>query len=333
MSEIAGGRRVSVSVAIDGVPVPGVERLEIVHGGGFSASRFSVGFALSAAGAAFHAGLGAAVVTIGIGLDLPGSVAGGAVTLLTGQIDNVAIDFAHGESIVSGRDLAARLIDAEVTESFSNQTSSDIASAFAASAGLAANVTPTTTPVGQYYELAHVRTGLGLHGRHPTRWDLLASLAVLEGFDLSVMGTTLNFGPVGSNGPVALIYGQDLIDLRVDRSMPLAAPKVTVASWNPRAKAAFRQSSGRDGNVTLVRPNLTQQDVDVLARQRQADLAAQSVLVHATLPGELTLMPGAVVALQGTQTGLDGSYRVRAVERRIDMRHGFTEEIEAIRAG
>ena len=333
MSEFAGGRAVSASVSVDGVPIPGVERLEVIHGGGFSASRFSVGFALGGAGAAFHAGLGGSVVTIAIGLDAPGAQSGGAVTLLTGQIDNVAIDFAHGESIVSGRDLAARLIDAEMTASYSNQTASDIASAYAGAAGLAAAVTSTSTPVGQYYELAHVRTGLGLHGRHPTRWDLLASLAVIEGFGLSVRGTTLNFGPVAPPVPVPLIYGQDLIDLRIDRSIPLSAPKVTVSSWNPRAKAVFRHSHGKDGNVTLIRPNLTQRDVDAMAQRRQADLAAQSVLVHATLPGELALMPDAVVALEGTNTALDGQYRIRAVERRVDMHHGFTEEIEAIRAG
>lgn len=332
MSEFAGGRAVSVTVSVEGVPIPGVERLEIIHGGGFSASRFSVGFALGGAGAAFHAGLGGSVVTIAIGLDTPGRLSGGAVTLLTGQIDNVAIDFSRGESIVSGRDLAGRLIDTEVTESYANQTASDIAAIYAAAAGLAAEVTSTSTPVGQYYELAHVRTGLGLHGRHPTRWDLLASLAVIEGFSLSVVGTTLNFRPVTAPLPVSLIYGQDLIDLRIDRSIPLSAPKVTVASWNPRAKAVFRQSHGKEGNVTLIRPNLPQRDVDALAQRRQADLAAQSVLVHATLPGELALMPGGLVALEGTNTVLDGQYRIRAVERRIDMHHGFTEDIEAIRA-
>lgn len=326
MSETVTSRAVSLAVAIDGVPVTGVERLELLQVGYFSADRFRVQIATGATpgGAAYFAALEDGTVTIGIGL---GGIAGGSA--LTGQIDNVAVDFAAGQVVLSGRDLSARLIDAEVGQSFSNQTASQIAAGFAADAGLAANVMATQTPVGQYYELAHTTTGLGLHSRHVTRWDLLASLAGLEQFAVSVTGTTLNFGPVAQTVPMLLTFGQDLIELVVDRALGLIAPKVTVSSWNPKLKQAFSGVAGSAGGVTLVRPNLTQAEVDQLAVARQAALAAQAVLLRASMPGELSLGPGSVILLQGTGSTLDASYAIRTIERSVDMRGGFIQRFEA----
>lgn len=319
-------RTISLDVAIDGAPVAGIERLELLQVGHFSAGRFRLQVAANAVpgGAAAFAALQAGTVTIGIGL---GGLA--SASLLTGQIDNMAVDFAAGQVVLSGRDLSARLIDAEVGQSFSNRTASQIASGFAGDAGLAANVTATRTPVGQYYELAHVTTGLGQHTRHATRWDLLASFARIEQFSLSVTGTTLTFGPQAPSVPLLLTFGQDLVELVVDRALGLMAPKVTVRSWNPKLRQAFSGVAGSAGGVTLVRPNLTQAQVDQLAMAHQAELAAQAVLLRATMPGELSLVPGGVVLLQGTGSVLDAAYMVRTIERSVDMRQGFMQRFEA----
>lgn len=317
-----------VAMTVDGVAVRGIKRLEILQCGHFAAGRFRVMAAMNAmsGGAAWYAGLQSGVVTIGVG-------AGMAVSLLTGQIDNVTLDFAMGEAVISGRDLAARLIDAEVEQTFANRTSSQIAAAFAADAGLVANVTATARLVGQYYELAHARTGLGLHARHATRWDLLAALAEAEQFSLSVTGTTLNFMPAAPEAPMPLTFGRDLLTLAVDRSLGLAAPKVTVKSWNPKLKQSFTQTVGTGGNVTLVRPNLTQNQVERMAAARQSELAAQAVLLRASMPGETMLGPDSPIALRGTGTALDGTYAIRAIERLVDTREGFVQHFEAVRTG
>ncbi|MDD2860414.1 MAG: hypothetical protein PHI71_04980 [Acidiphilium sp.] len=344
MSESATARMVSLAVTIDGMTVGGAIELELVQCGHFSADRFRVVFATGAVpgGAGYFAALGSGVVSVGVGVGvgvgigigigggfLAGIGAGGGA-LLVGQIDNVAVDFGRGQAVVSGRDLSARLIDAEVTESFANQTASQIASQFAADAGLAAAVTATSTPVGQYYELAHTRTALALHSRHMTRWDLLAGLALTEQFALSVTGTTLNFAPVTDAVQTVLHYGQDFISLVVDRAVGLGTPKVTVASWNPKSKQAVSSSVGSSGGVTLVRPNLTQGEAAQLASAHQAELAAQAVLLRGSMPGDLSLMPGSVFVLAGTGTGFDTSYRIRTIERHVDVIGGFVQRFEAL---
>lgn len=334
MSESATARMVSLAVTIDGMTVGGAIELELVQCGHFSADRFRVVFATGAVpgGAGYFAGLGSGVVSVGVGIGggfLAGIGASGGA-LLVGQIDNVAVDFGRGQAVVSGRDLSARLIDAEVTESFANQTASQIASQFAADAGLAAAVTATSTPVGQYYELAHTRTALALHSRHMTRWDLLAGLALTEQFALSVTGTTLNFAPVSDAVQTVLHYGQDFISLVVDRAVGLGTPKVTVASWNPKSKQAVSSSVGSSGGVTLVRPNLTQGEAAQLASAHQAELAAQAVLLRGSMPGDLSLMPGSVFVLAGTGTGSNTSYRVRTIERHVDVIGGFVQRFEAL---
>ncbi|MCW8307738.1 hypothetical protein AruPA_11870 [Acidiphilium sp. PA] len=326
-------RPVSLTVAIGGVPVAGAERLELLQCGHFAADRFRVMLAAGATpgGAAVFSGLQGGTVTIAIGLG------GGVVPgdpILTGQIDNIAVDFGAGHIVLSGRDLSARLIDAEVGQSFANHTASQIAEAFASEAGLAANVTATTTPVGQYYELAHMRTGLGMHTRHATRWDLLAGLAALERYSLSVIGTVLTFGPPAPTPPSLVMFGRDLLTLVVDRAFGLVAPPVTVTSWNPKLKQRFSTTAGPSGatagGVTLVRPNLTQAEVNREAAARQAALAAQAVLLRASMPGELTMVPDSLFTLQGTGTEFDTSYVVRTIERSIDIREGFVQRFEAL---
>lgn len=332
MSDLVATRAIVPVVTIDGVPLPGVERLEVRHGGSFEAGRFRIEVAMAASpgGAAWFAGLQGGQVSISVDAGVAGS---GGAALIVGQIDNVVMQFAHGSAVLSGRDLSARLIDAEVDETLSNMTASQIASAFAADAGLDANVTATTTRVGQYYELAHARTGLGLHSRHATRWDLLAALATIERFVLSVSGTTLNFtAPPAASAPMVLTFGQDLLTLACDRALALASPKVTVRSWNPKLKRTFSQSVGSKGGTTLIRPNLTQSEVDRLAAAHQAELVAQAVLLRGSMPGEATMAPESAILLQGTGTAIDGSYVVRSVDRIADPLHGFLQRFEAMQA-
>ncbi len=78
-------------LSIGGVPVPGAVSLEIELVAYFAADRFRVGCAIGAAPFATRAylsALGMQTITIEAALD-----GLGYVTLLTGQIDNIRIDF------------------------------------------------------------------------------------------------------------------------------------------------------------------------------------------------------------------------------------------------
>jgi hypothetical protein len=316
-----------VRVSVDGVAVLGVLAVDIEQVAYFAADRFVALFALDRSlngGAVFFGALSAQSVVIELAVE-----PFGYVSLFTGQIDNVRMDLRAGTAALTGRDLSASLIDTEISQTFANQTASDIATAIAGGHGLTPNVTATRTLIGQYYELDHAKHGLGLNSRTGTAWNLLSWLAMIEGFSLSVTGTVLNFMPSVLPAPFYLTP-QDCIDLSIDiaTTIPVSA---TVKSWNTRNKAAFTQTAGTGTgpSATLIRPNLTSAQANLVARNHLADLAWHKTIMIATMPGELALAPSAPVSLSQTNSPLDQTYLVDSIRRCVDTRRGFVQTVRA----
>lgn len=112
-------------------------------------------------------------------------------SLFFGRVDSLDYDPVARTIDLSGRDLTGLLTDAKTTESFSNQSSTQIAQTLAGRHGLTAEIPqPTRVKVGAYYETQAVTLN---HER--TEWDLLTYLANYEGFVIRVRGKTLYFGP------------------------------------------------------------------------------------------------------------------------------------------
>ena len=314
--------------SVAGVPLPGATRLEIESVGFFAADRFQASFAIGAVKsttAAYFAGLGNQTVTIEVSL-----TGLGFATLLTGQIDNIRVDLVQNTATLSGRDLSAGLIDTEISETFANQTASQIALTIAARHQLATNVTPTKTPVGQYYELDHARTALGLHGRLTTEWNLLSALAQAENFVLSVTGNTLNFGPPPA-GASMFLMPQSFSELVLDKTTALPS-ETRVKSWNSRQKAIVLGTQGSGATTTLIRPNLTSAPAQAMAENHQATIRQHGMILYGTTPGDTSTMPGMTIALGGTGSGFDQSYVISAVVRTLQARLGFTQRLYAFAA-
>lgn len=315
----------SLSVSIGGVPVPGVVALETEAVAYFAADRFDISIAIGAVpatDAAYFCGLGLQTITIGLSL---GGL--GVTPLLTGQVDAVRLDLLRQTARLTGRDLSARLIDAEISETFVNQTASQIAVVLAGRHNLSANVTATSVPVGQYYELDHARTGLGLNARATTEWNLLTALAQAENFNVSVTGTALNFGPPpGVNAVVVTPANFMSLALDVGAALPGQA---NVKSWNTRNKRVVSASAGNGLATTLIRPNLSPQQAAALAQNHLAALGWHGTTLMGTMPGDATLMPGMQMVLSGTDTVFDQNYTVAEVSRALDVARGFTQSVRA----
>jgi hypothetical protein len=312
-------------LSIGGVPVPGAVSIEIESVAYFAADRFRIGFAIGAAPfatTAYFAALGMQTITIEAALS-----GFGYVMLLTGQIDNIQIDFSVNTATLTGRDLSAGLIDTEITETFVNQTASQIATTIAARHQLAANVTDTATPVGQYYELDHARSALGLNSRVMTEWNLLVALAQAEGFVLSVVGTTLNFGPQPPNTPV-FATPQNFIDLTFDIATGLPS-SATVKSWNSRNKAVVSEMQGTGTGTTIIRPNLTAAQAQAIAANHLTTLGAHGTILIGKMPADVMLTPGMQLVLTGTDSPLDQTYTVKTISRTLQARSGFIQTIRA----
>jgi hypothetical protein len=316
-----------VRVTIDGIAVPGVILLEIERVAYFSADRFTATFALGAVaafGRSYFSSIGGKIVTIEAS-----DQQYGFVQLLIGQVDNILDDLKSSTVTISGRDLSARLIDTEISETFANQTSSQVASTICSRHGLTANVTSTSTPIGQYYDLDHARSALGLNSRGGTEWNLLSWLAMIEGFSLSVFGLTLNFGlPLSSQPYILTPQGCLALEIDVASALPTTS---TVKSWNTRNKTAIVQTSGNNtGTVaTLIRPNLTNEFAAKMAQNHLAVLNTHGTLLLAAMPGELSIVPGRTLNLTGTDSQYDQDYLVDTVSRSISAVHGFTQNVKA----
>jgi phage protein D len=327
---------------VNGCLVPGLIEAEVSTNSHLCADRFDAKIALAVGtpyDAAFWASQTGVQIEILMSLD-----AMSFNSMITGVVDTAVIDPIGGILRITGRDLSAKLIEAHTQTTFSNQTSSEIATTIAQRHGLSPNVTPTSTLVGRYYQSEHDRITLDQYTSTTTDWDLLASLARNEGFALSVTGATLNFGSlIPSATAPCIITPADCISLSLERHLSLAGDiEVTVKSWNSYQKNAFvqsvqsnAQSGAETGAGDLARryvyvyPNLTPTQALNFAQEKLSELTAHECTIEALLPGELQLTAASTFALIGTSTEFDQVYQIESIDRRMSSKGGFTQRIRA----
>lgn len=351
----AGGtvRAPRLRLFANGSEVQGVREAFVTANNHFAADRFTVTLALGAdpvADAAFWAAQGFVMIDLQAGFAEAISPLGviAWTSLIQGAVDTVRIDALRENVILEGRDLTAVFIESRIQQSFANQTSSDIATLLAAKHGMQAAVTPTTTPVGRYYNSEHDRITLDQFSRATTEWNLLVWLAEREGFDVFVSGTTLYFQPRAADLLPAATFsatagtGANALDLVMERALTLAGDiSVTVKSWNSREGAAFTQTVTASGvsalgsqgaapqSYVFVRPNLSPDEALRYATNKLQELTQHERVVLVRLPGELLLTPRDMIAVTGTNTAFDQLYFIDTIERDIRFDGGFTERIRA----
>ena len=323
-------RTPTLTATVDGTPLPNLMDADILANAHFAAARFRLRLATDPATAA-------ALLHPGAIIDIQFSLGGPPTSLLQGEADTIRSDVLNRTVEIDGRDLTARLLDARTQETFSNQTASEIARTLANRHSLTPDITATSTLAGRYYDTEHDRLSLGQFSRTTTEWDLLTFLAAREGFEAFVSGQTLTFAPLGAAAPTLTLTPDLCLSLSLEHTLTLARDiEVTVKSWNTRQKSSFSQTAkstarGRRGGapqrIVVVRPNLTPNDALQLANRILADLSAHERLVHAELPGELSLTPRTRIQLAGTSTDFDQLYYVAELDRHFSADHGFTERL------
>lgn len=359
VSNLGQSRSIYLQLIVDGKDVSGAQEAEICTSNHQIAGWFRLLLALGrdpAFSAATFSTLTDAIAEIRVGI-APAGLPGAAATwqsLITGPVDEIAIDMVAGTVQITGRDFSAFLIDSLTAESFPNQTASEIAQTLAIRHGLTPAVTPTATPAGRYYQNGHTVFSLYQSSGTITEWDLLCALAEAEGYDLFVQDRSLIFAPPLSEALPAVwqwmpggLGVTTMTSLRMERSLALARDiAVTVQSWNSRQQTMITQTvhasaSGtvRHGttsrtttasNYVLLRPNLTGEQAMTLATQTLADLSRHERVIVASMPGELMLAPRSIVFLQGTQTDFDQTYVVDEILRRVSPQEGFVQTVRAV---
>lgn len=318
-------------VLANGVPLMNAMDATVTSTGAFAADWFYVRAALAGDAARWAA---ASPVRVDVQISL--TPQSGFVSLIQGDVDAVSIDPLQGTLTLEGRDLSAALIEAPSQEVFANQTSSEIATVLAGRHGLSTDVQATATPVGRYWQLEHDKLTLNAGSQATTEWDLLATLAQHEGFDLWVAGETLHFRAPDVSAPPTILSASRVSALRLDRALTFAGDIiVTVKSWHSRAGSSCVQTvqTERDSpsskTYVFVVPNLTPQSALALAQQRLQELTGHELSITAEMPGELGLQPRGWLHLQGTGTAFDTRLRIDEVERQLHAKHGFLQIVRA----
>lgn len=328
-------------VLCDGELLPGILSWRVSQNSNFSAGSWTLTTALNAD----PIGLGVWDQRTNSLFEVSVGIGGGSTSLITGQADNIVIDQIAGIIRIEGRDLTSRFLAARTSETFANQTSSQVAAALAQRQGLSADITPTTTPIGRFYGSEHDRVTLDRYARTNNEWDLLALLADHEGFSVYVSGTTLFFSPlpasiepalilsVASDGPIT----PNVKSLHLDRAYTLSGPiSVTVKSWSSQNQASFTQTVNSPGNnqgppasYVFMRPNLTSGQALSLANQKLTAITSHQYVLTAELPGELNLTAYDTISLVGTNSSFDRNYSIETITRTFDFQNGFNEIIRA----
>lgn len=330
-------------VLANGVPVPGAFAVQVTSTNHLGADRFCVRVALSADPRAASAVWSA---SNSIAIDVFVGIGGPEVNLVSGLVDRVTLDPVRRIALLDGRDRSALLIETRTRETFANQTSSDIALILTGRHGLAADIFPTTTPIGRYWQLEHDQTTLGQYSRATTEWDLLATLASREGFNVWVTGNILHFRPPDIAGPAAVVlrpmattHGPATVtDLKMERALTFAGNiEVQVQSWSSRTALSCTQTATatraaladeQTRRYLYVVPDLTPEAAFLLARRRVSELAGYERVVTADMPGDVTLEARSIVRVEATGSAFDQDYFVDTIERRLDKR-GFTQTVVA----
>jgi hypothetical protein len=351
-------RQPRLRVSSGTTPIPGAISATITSNNHYQADNFDAVFALNA-DPAFNAswwGNETSVpITISVGM-LQGDGGTAWTQLFVGQIDQVSIDFAAGIVNISGRDLTSKLIEAKTQEAFVNQTSSEVAKTLAGRVGLTADVTKTTTLVGDFYRADSILTTHGTLSRSITYWDVLVFLARREGFDVWVDGTTLRFHPVTnpSADPWRVVFtpastlgfssgppSSNVAQLVGSRALTLAKDiQVTVMSYNSRTQHAVKkivkssQANSRRGgdppqDYLFVRPNLSEDQALAFAQARLAELSQHERVVEFDTYGDTILTARNMIRVEGTASSWDQVYYPDEIRRTLTFEGGFGMSVRA----
>lgn len=250
-------------------------------------------------------------------------------TLVTGEIDNVSIDYIGRTIRVSGRDKAAKLHENMSSEKWLNKKGSDIVSDLAGRIGLSVQVDASGLMAGKILQQDYVRLSDNV-----TFAQVIHKLAEFDGarWFVDPQGTlhyvsisnpsgiyTLNYVPP-TNGPIIA----DFMQLTIKRNIPAGKTiKVTVKSWHPKDKKVYEKEATVEGNggpltYNYHLPNLKQDHVDQHAKTRANEAAQRELKLTASVVGDPNCNAG--MGLQLTGTGFfDQQYIMDTVHHEIGM--------------
>lgn len=280
-----------------------------------------------------------------VGTDLPGAgsklrvgVAGRDTPLFSGQI--TAVEHAFGpdreyERVVRAYDPLHALRKRQRPRALVQTTVEELAHELADEVGLSAEAAES----GPVWE--------NLVQHRETDLELLVLLAARCGLYPVVQGDVLRLVTLeGAGDEVALTFGEDLLEARVELNGERSARSVSAAGWDPLSAESHQATadsarSGRDvmaevspgdvggsGEVALFGEFASDDaHASALAQAELDARAAGEVTLWGVAEGDPALQAGKPVTISGLQDDIDGRYVLTEVTHTIDAERGYLTEL------
>lgn len=250
-------------------------------------------------------------------------------TLITGEVDNVDLDYIGRTIRVTGRDKSAKLHEKMSSEKWLNKTGSEIVQDLAGRVGLSVQIDATSLMAGKMLEKDYVRLSDNV-----TFAQVIHKLAEFDGARWFVDGNgmfhyvtinnpsgiyTLNYVP-----PTDGYITADFLRLSIKRNIPAGKTiEVTVKSWHPKDKKVYEKKATVQGNGGPLTynyhiPNLKQDHVDQHAKTRANEPAQRELKLTASVVGDPNCNAGMGLQLNGTGE-FDQMYIIDTVHHEIGM--------------
>jgi phage protein D len=341
------GRKPSVALTVNGVEISAIVSATVGQNNHLAADTFSVVVGLDELSSGISIPQWAQADVISLSLVMTQD-AGGLTEVVSGNVDEVAINLASATLTLSGRDYSALFIEVLTAEKFLNLTSSQVVEVLAARQGLNSRVTETSVLIGKYYDIDHA-----IVTNEITEWALLCNLAQHEGFDIFVTGRTLYFQPAvtATSGNVYGIFcasvggkiSSNVTRLVLKRKQTLATDIVVkVISWNHEHKMAItsvrraqkvsqsaNSLSAPSCNYVFREAGLSQSQADAVATARLNELAQHERHIEFDMPADFSLTPRSLIRLSGTGSGFDQLYFISQIHINSSLKGGLTMRVSA----
>jgi len=262
---------------------------------------------------------------------------GSPVSVFDGLVGALEPEFTESEAILAVRayDRSQALHRTKRTDTYQEMSYGDIARAVAQRNGLTAGTieSGSTVPFVQQ--------------SNETDWELLWRLADESGCEVCVIARELHFRPASASttdgSPVALVWGESLLDFRPRVTGMRQVESVSVRCWDPILKqevvataepAAGGTSIGiaRDdaasalGGGTLVvadQPVSSQAQADALAEGIAARIADGFVEAEGTTLGDPRLRAGGSIDVSGVGSRFGGTYALSSATHIVRSSRGY----------
>ncbi|MFZ3491965.1 VgrG-related protein [Streptomyces sp. 5.8] len=283
-------------------------------------------------------------IALGSQIELTAITPSGPVSLFSGEVTECearASTETSGQAghtggvmtVIRARDLSHRLRLGRRTAAYPKMTAGTIVRKVAERAGVTDLAIDDTGFSYEYLSQPSV-----------SDWDFLSHLARENGRDLYVRAGKLYFRkrekPEGP--PVALRFGENLVNVQLAASLAHQVPSVEVRGWDREKKVAITSvhTPRQDGKwkspvssshyapmVLTALPRGNGSEVDAVAESMAQEVAAGLVRLHAVVRGEPRLRLRSAVTLTGLGTQFEGRFTVTKVRHHFHPVQGYRTEL------